>query len=78
VRLAQGLRQDAGLEPKTPIVLVVDSPGELNHVVQRNEKIIKKEVNATSVEYGRSHKFESELETKIDDYPVWIALRKPL
>ena len=78
VRMIQGLRQDAGLTPKTQIILVVESPGELNHVVQANENLIKKEVNAKSVEYGRSHKFESELETKIDDWPVWIALRKPL
>ncbi|HXF44080.1 MAG TPA: class I tRNA ligase family protein, partial [Candidatus Paceibacterota bacterium] len=77
-RLVQGLRKDAGLYPKDEIVLVVELPEELNHVVQKNENLIKKEVNAKSVEYGRSHKFESELETKIDDYPVWVGLRKPL
>lgn len=76
VRLTQGLRQDAGLEPKNIIIFVAELPEELRFVLGKNKKLFKKEVNAKSIEYGRSEKFDAELETKLDEWPVWIALRK--
>ncbi len=76
VRLGQGLRQDAGLEPKDVIVLTVELPEELRLVLQKNEKPFKREINAKSIEYRRSDKFETELETKLGEWPVWIGLRK--
>ena len=75
-RLVQGLRKDAKLEPKDVIILTVELPQELHHVVETNEKLVKKEVNAKIIEYKRSTKFDVELETKLDKWPVWVALRK--
>jgi isoleucyl-tRNA synthetase len=76
VRLTQGLRQDAGLEPKDAIIFVTELPKELRFVLQKNEKLFKKEVNAKAIEYRRSDKFEAELETKLGQWPVWVALRR--
>ncbi|MFH0712432.1 MAG: class I tRNA ligase family protein [Candidatus Jorgensenbacteria bacterium] len=76
VRLTQGLRQDAGLEPKDVIVFVAELPKELQFVLEKNEAFFKKEVNAKGIEYRRSDKFEAELETKLGEWPVWLALRR--
>ncbi|OGG39972.1 hypothetical protein A2116_01740 [Candidatus Jorgensenbacteria bacterium GWA1_49_17] len=76
-RLVQGLRKDARLEPKDIIVLTVELPQELLYIVQKSEKSVKEDVGAESIEYRRSDKFEAELETKLGEWPVWIALRKP-
>ncbi|MCP6720075.1 MAG: class I tRNA ligase family protein [Patescibacteria group bacterium] len=76
VRLVQGLRQDAGFEPKDKVVLMVELPQELHHVVETNEKLVKKEVNAKTIEFKRSSKFDIELETKLNTWPIWLALRK--
>ncbi|MEK9194270.1 MAG: class I tRNA ligase family protein, partial [Patescibacteria group bacterium] len=76
VRMVQGLRQDAKLEPKDAIVLLVQTPEELNFVLKKNETILKKEINAKNIEYGRSDKFTVELETKLDNWPIWVGLRK--
>ncbi len=77
LRLVQGLRKDAGLEPKDKIILLVEVPDELRYVVGKNESSVKKKLGARAIEYRRSEKFDVELETKIDEWPVWIALRKP-
>jgi isoleucyl-tRNA synthetase len=76
VRMVQGLRQDAGLEPKDVIIFVAELPEELKFVLQKNEKSFKKEVNARIIEHGRSEKFQAELETKMEEWPVWLALRR--
>lgn len=78
IRLVQDLRQDAGLEPKEGVILMVEPPAELNYVIQKNEKVLKREVNAKTIEYKRSAKFDAELETKLDEWPIWLGLRKPL
>jgi len=76
IRIVQDLRQDAKLQPKDKIILPAELPEELKYVVQKNEKFIKKEINAGVIEYKRSVKFDIELETEIDEWPIWIGLRK--
>ena len=76
VRLVQGLRKDAGLEPKDKIILLADLSDELRHVINKNESFVKNRVGAKSIEYKRSTKFDVELETKLDEWPIWLGLRK--
>jgi len=76
IRIIQNLRQDAGLESKDEIVLMLQVPSELEKIIQKQERLIKKEINASLIEYKRSDKFKVELETKIDAEPIWLALRK--
>ncbi|MCL4404179.1 class I tRNA ligase family protein [Patescibacteria group bacterium] len=75
-RMVQGLRQDAGLEPKDKITLMVSGPEEIGHIVTANAELLKREVNAKSVEFGRKDRFDAELETKLDDWPIWLGLLK--
>ncbi|MBI5732465.1 class I tRNA ligase family protein [Candidatus Jorgensenbacteria bacterium] len=76
VRVVQDLRQDAKLEPKDTIVLMVEVGDELHHVFTKHEAVLKREVNARIVEYRSSNKFDAELKTKLENWPVWVGLRK--
>jgi len=78
IRIVQELRQDAKLKPVDKVILMVQAPGELNFILKKNENLIKKEIHAKTIEYNRSDKFSAELETKLDNYPLWLGLRKPL
>ncbi|MEK7465517.1 MAG: class I tRNA ligase family protein [Patescibacteria group bacterium] len=75
IRLVQDLRQDAKLEPKNRIVIHVECK-ELIPFIEKNRKNIGTEVNAKAIEYKRVKRFTVELETKFEEWPLWIALRK--
>lgn len=75
-RAVQGLRQDAGCEPKDAIHLYAEVPPELRHVMEKNAEQFKCAVNAKFVEYKKTGHFGAELETKVGEWPVWLALKK--
>ena len=78
VRIIQQMRQDGKFEPKDKLILIFESPAkELVYLMEKNETLIKKEVGAKAVEYRKSPKFHIELETKLDNWPLWLGLRKP-
>jgi len=37
---------------------------------------LKKEVKAKRVEIGRPPRFDAEIDTRIDEMPVWIGIKK--
>ncbi len=76
IRLIQVLRQDCGLEPKNKIILYLDLPEELNYLAKKYENLLKKETNTKEIEYKRKEIFDGELETKLDEWPIWIGLKK--
>lgn len=75
VRLIQGLRQDAKLEPKDRIIVHYECK-ELVSLLDKHSKWIASEVNAKTIEYKRVKRFIVELETKFEEWPLWIAVRK--
>lgn len=75
-RTVQDLRQKAGLKPKDKISLMTQLPKELEGIVSKNEKILKAEVNAKEISYKKSAKFNAEIETKIENQPVWLGVKK--
>lgn len=76
LRLIQDLRQTGGCQPKDKIILLLELPADLLVVVQRNEKLLKNEINAKAFEYRRSDKFIAEIATKFEDREIWLGLRK--
>lgn len=76
IRIIQELRQDAYLDPKDSVALMITSSNEINHVLEKNKIVLKKEVGAQIVEFHKSEKFQAELETKIENHPLWIGIRK--
>jgi isoleucyl-tRNA synthetase len=76
VRTIQGLRQDAGYQVGDEIVLMIEASDKLFDVVQRNSIQLKKAVGASQLEMKKSEKFDIQLESKLDEAPIWIGLRK--
>lgn len=75
-RTIQGLRQEAGLQPKDKIVLVLDLPAEVKNIIMKHEPVLRADVGAKLVEYGKSEKFTAEEATKFEGQDIWIGLRK--
>jgi isoleucyl-tRNA synthetase len=75
-RMVQGLRQEAGLQPKDVIALLIDLPEDARNIILKNETALRTEVGAKLVEYGKSEKFTAEVATKLEGQEAWVALRK--
>ena len=75
VRMVQGLRHDAKYQPHDKIILMMELPKELLKVVDANSRELKMAVNAKNVVF-KKEKFDAELNTKLENAPVWIAVKK--
>ncbi|OHB04819.1 MAG: hypothetical protein A3B16_01280 [Candidatus Zambryskibacteria bacterium RIFCSPLOWO2_01_FULL_45_43] len=75
-RMVQDLRQAAGLEPKDRIMVMAEIAGEVRRVLENQAAVIKKEVNAETLELKKSEKFDAEINGRIDGQPIWIGVRK--
>ncbi len=76
LRAVQDLRQDAGLKMRDTISLFVDGSENIKFIVANREKQFAKDVNARSVSASKTQKFDAEIQTKIDDFDVWIGIQK--
>lgn len=76
VRMIQGLRQDAGYEPKDRIALFVDSAA-LGDMIKRHEDLLKKEVGAKSVVFApEAEHIDAYSELVLDGDRIWFGIRK--
>ena len=76
IRMAQELRQTAGLAPRDRIALMLDASDEVRAAVVKREAALRADVGAKSVSYARSDKFIAEQKTKLEGSDLWIGLRK--
>ena len=76
VRMIQDLRRDAGLHPRDVVFVMMECSRDIEDIIQKNEATLKKEVNAKSIEYKKSEKFNAEISTKFEEKPLWLGLRK--
>ncbi len=76
VRVIQDLRQDAGLRMKDVVSLLLDGPEEIRFITEKNEMRLKKDVGAKLLTFGHSPKIDAEIHTKIDEWEVWVGLKK--
>lgn len=75
-RLIQGLRQDAELKPKDTISVFIETDNILTNALKKNSKLLSKAVGAKDISFKKPNKFDVELSTKLEDTPVWLALKK--
>lgn len=75
-RVVQDLRQDAGCEPKDVIRLYAVVPAELRHVMEKHEAGFRRTVNAKTIEYKKSTRFDVELEARVGEWSAWFAVTK--
>ena len=76
VRMVQGLRHDANYIPKDRIVLMIQGTKELTEFLKSQGERLKREVGAGMLDVKKSDKFDAELNSKLDDQPIWIGVRK--
>ncbi|MEK7146715.1 MAG: class I tRNA ligase family protein, partial [Patescibacteria group bacterium] len=76
VRMIQDLRQDAGLKQKNRIVLLIQASGALEKILSAGSKVIKQETGSRIIEFKKSSKFSAEINSRIDDWPIWLGIRK--
>ena len=83
VRMVQDLRQKADCKPSDKVGLLLDVPQELSGIIKRHEALLKREVNAKGVLYlpagqadAKSGKAHAHLEGKLDEWSVWVGVKK--
>lgn len=75
-RAIQDLRQDAKLQPRDVVELYIETSEELNFVVTKWNNELKKSVNAKNILFSKPKVFHAEIETKIDEWPMRLAIKK--
>ena len=55
---------------------MINGPEELKIILEKNEKFLKNEINASDIELKQSTKFDAELNTKLNDWQIWLGTRK--
>lgn len=76
LRAVQGLRHDAKFNPGDAVALYMEAPTELKEIVEKNLTAFKKDVKAKTLEFKKSSKFDAELASKLEEWPVWLAIKK--
>ncbi len=75
VRMVQGLRHDAKYQPHDKIILMLEAPKELLEVLDARGLELKKAVSANEIIF-KKQKSDAEINTKLNEWQVWIAVRK--
>ena len=73
--MVQGLRHDANYIPKDTIALMIDTQA-YKTTLEKNANFLKKEVGAKSIEFKKTGKFDAELNSKLNEEPIWIGVKK--
>jgi isoleucyl-tRNA synthetase len=76
VRTVQGLRQDAKCSPQDTVSLHLEVSDELHHVIETNREAFLRDVKASTIEYARGRIIDAELETKLDEWTIWVGIQK--
>ncbi|MEW6617425.1 MAG: class I tRNA ligase family protein [Patescibacteria group bacterium] len=75
-RIVQDLRQDAKLQPKDVIELYIETSEELKFVITKWNTEFKKLVNAKNILFSKPKILHAEIDTKIDEWPMKVAIKK--
>ena len=78
VRQIQEMRKKAGYKPHHRISVQYFGTKELNNILTRNKSFILKETKARdfNLKEKLNKIFDIELEIKVDQQPLWLAIRK--
>lgn len=75
-RIVQGLRKEAGFAPKDKINLWLEATEEVRCVISQNISDFKAKIGAKNIVFERVAKFDAEIETKIDDFAIWVGIKR--
>ena len=75
-RTIQELRQSSACVPKDKIEIHISGAPDIEAIVKNGQAALCQDINAKNILFGKSDRFDSEIETKIDSSKVWIGLKK--
>ena len=75
-RMVQDLRKEAGYRPTDEVFLAVQGSADLERIIVSNEAQFKKDVKVKAIEYRRADKFNAEVNAKLEDWTIWLSVRK--
>jgi isoleucyl-tRNA synthetase len=76
VRLVQDLRQDAKLNPSHRVEISLVGDKGLETILDKQQAEIKRMVGADRIIFKKTEKHTAQIETKLEDKPLWLAIRK--
>jgi len=76
MRNIQELRKTAKLTPADKAVIYVQTTGELNAVILKNQQVMAKETKAAGFEFKKTDKVDAQIEAAVDKQPIWIGIKK--
>ena len=81
IRTVQKLRQDAGYHYSDVIHLRLSGPKELLKIIERRQKFFEQAVKARRLEItagsgASAAKVDAELTTKLDNFSIWLGVKK--
>ena len=78
VRLVQGTRKDAGLNPGQLINLYYSVDSDLENVIKKQNKEIKEDVSAKKLEFKpkTKQKYLIEKQVNLDNKEIWFGIKK--
>jgi isoleucyl-tRNA synthetase len=75
-RMAQELRQKAGLQPKDRIMVFAVLPEGAAKALRAEEKMFMADIGAESISYARSEKVDAEESSKWEGQEIWMGIKK--
>lgn len=75
-RAVQGLRQAANYKMSDEVVLYLETSDDFSNLIQRHSVWLRKLVNAKSIELRRFEKTDAEIDTKIENWQIWLGVKK--
>ncbi len=78
VRLVQGMRKDAGLNPGQLINLYYSVDSDLERIIKKQEKEIKEDISAKKLELKpkTKQKYLIEKQIDLDNKKIWLGIKK--
>ena len=74
VRAAQDMRRDLGLKPKEVIRCQVSGARLIEEIIEKWQREIKKQINASQIKVGGKRVFRIEREIQFEEGMIWIGI----
>jgi len=76
MRQIQELRKTANFTPADKITIFAQTEGDLKPAIEKHQQTIIKETKAVALEFSKPAKPAAQIETKIDNQPLWLGIKK--
>ena len=76
MRMAQGLRHDAGYEPQEKVTLYIEANVEVQKLLEEQTQKFMKDVNVREINFLKSEKVDARTSENFDGGTVWAGVSR--